>query len=73
MKSTTGWHKCVQEKKKRLCIYVYAQTHVSNTHTPSIFHVEEKSFKQLVINNALGDFVTWLTEVHKALIFKKKG
>lgn len=56
----------------RSCIYVSTQTHVSHIHTPSIIHVQENSSKQLVIKNALGDFVTWLREVHKALIFKKK-
>jgi len=75
MKYTPGWHKSVtgEKTKKRSCIYVYARTHISHTHTLSILRAVENSFKQLVINNALGGFVTWLTEVHKALIFKTKG
>lgn len=52
-------------------MHVYTYTHVSQMHSPSIFHVEENDL-QAVTNSALGDFVTWLTEVHKALIFQKR-
>lgn len=46
---------------------------ISPAHTPSVFHREENGFKQLVINNALGGFVTWLADLKKPLIFNKKG
>lgn len=75
MKSTTGCHKTVQGKKKRDQVYMCMDKllYVTHTDTPSVFHVEEDHFKQLAINNSLEDLETWLTEVHKALIFKKKG
>lgn len=51
---------------------MYKYTYVSQTNSPSIFHVEENDL-QAVINNALGDFVMWLTEANKANFFRKKG
>lgn len=50
---------------------MYKYTHVSQTNSPSIFHVEENDL-QAVINNALGDFVTELTEANKANFLEKK-